>query len=211
MRKRNQGQHACSRSGSVRREGSRARITAQLVRVSDETHVWAETYDREVGEVLSLQGEVALIFAGRIGVELTGGDSYRLASAGTKSPEAYEDYLKGRFFWNKMTVEGLHKVVEHFESALRQDPGYAEAYAGLPDSYASLGLWGLPEQEALGRAKSAAEKAIALRDSLAEGHASRAFIAMSYEWDWETAEREFRRALALDPGHRWPITVTATT
>jgi TolB-like protein/DNA-binding winged helix-turn-helix (wHTH) protein/Tfp pilus assembly protein PilF len=186
--------------GSVRREGNRVRITAQLVRVSDQTHLWAETYDRDVGEVLSLQGDVALIIAGRIGIELTGEDSDRLASAGPNSPEAYEDYLKGRFFWNKMTVEGLQKAIEHFESAIRRDPEYAEAHAGLADSYASLGLWGLPGQEALGRAKNAAEAAIVIRESLAEGHASRAFIAMSYEWDWETAEREFRRALALDPG-----------
>jgi tetratricopeptide (TPR) repeat protein len=115
--------------------------------------------------------------------------------------EAYDDYLKGRFFWNKMTPDGLQTAVRYFESAVAKNPDYAAAYSGLADSYANLGLWGLPGQEALTKAKAAAEKAIAIRETLAEGHASRAFLAMSYELDWATAEREFKRALELNPSY----------
>ncbi|MGH9860979.1 MAG: tetratricopeptide repeat protein [Candidatus Acidiferrales bacterium] len=187
--------------GSVRREGNRVRITSQLVRVSDQTHLWGETYDRDGGEVLALQDEVARTIAGRIGIELTGRTGAGLSQRTSISPAAYEDYLKGRFFWNKMTMGGFRRAIQHFEAAISKDPAYAEAHAGLADSYASLGLWGLHGREALQRAKAAAEKAVTLRESLADGHASRAFIAMGYEWDWATAEREFRRALELNPGH----------
>jgi TolB-like protein/DNA-binding winged helix-turn-helix (wHTH) protein/Flp pilus assembly protein TadD len=187
--------------GSVRREGNRVRITSQLVRVSDQTHLWAETHEREVREVLALQGEVARATAGRIGIELTGERQGSPVRATSISPEAYEDYLKGRFFWNKMTLDGYQRSIQHFEAAIRRHPDYAEAHAGLADSFANLGLWGLPGREALSRAREAAEKAVFLRETLADGHASRAFIAMSYEWDGEMAEREFQRALELNPSY----------
>jgi tetratricopeptide (TPR) repeat protein len=187
--------------GSVRRDGHRLRINSRLVRVSDQTQVWAESYEREVRELMSLQGEVARAVARGIGIELTQESLGRLAASEPISPEAYEDYLKGRFFWNKMTVEGFQKAIPHFEAAIQRNPDYAAAYAGLADSYSSLGLWGLSGQEALRKARAAADKAISIRESLAEGHASRAFLAMGYESDSITAEREFKRALELDPGY----------
>ncbi len=185
--------------GSLRREGQRVRITAQLIQTRDQTHVWAENYEREVREVLALQGEVARAIAGQIGIELR--ETRAGAATGTASAEAYEDYLRGRFFWNKLTVVGYQRAIQHFEAAIRKDSNYAEAYAGLADSYANLGLWGLPGREALAKAKAAADKAVELRETLADGHASRAFIAMGYEWDWERAEREFQRALVLNPSY----------
>lgn len=185
--------------GSLRRESNRVRISAQLIQARDQTHIWAETYEREAREVLALQGQVARAIAGQIGIELR--ETRIGAPSGTASPEAYEDYLNGRFFWNKLTVDGYQRAIQHFESAIRKDPNYAEAYAGLADSYGNLGLWGLPGREALARAKAAADKAVELRETLADGHASRAFIAMGYEWDWERAEREFHRALVLNPSY----------
>ncbi|MEO8679883.1 MAG: winged helix-turn-helix domain-containing protein [Vicinamibacterales bacterium] len=187
--------------GSIRRDGDGLRISAQLIQVKDQTNVWAENYGRNVKDILAVQDEVARAIAARIGIELAGENRVGLAGTVAISPEAYEDYLKGRFFWNKLTVPGYERAIEHFDAAIRKNPDFAEAYAGLADSYASLGLWGLPGREALAKAKAAAEKAVALRETLADGHASKAFIAMSYEWDWETAEREFLRALELNPSY----------
>ena len=186
--------------GTIRRDGERLRISAQLIQVKDQTTVWAENYGRDVKDILAVQDEVALAIAARIGIELAGENRAR-AGIASISPEAYEDYLKGRFFWNKLTVPGYERAIEHFEAAIRTNPDFAEAYAGLADSYASLGLWGLPGREALAKAKAAAEKAVTLRDTLADGHASKAFIAMSYEWDWATAEQQFLRALELNPSY----------
>jgi len=186
--------------GSVRRDSDRLRVSVRLVRASDQTDVWAENYERELRDVLALQGEVARAIAGRIGIEVSREHEASL-DASLIGTEAYDDYLKGRFFWNKMTPDGLQTAVRYFESAVARNPDYAAAYSGLADSYANLGLWGLPGQEALAKAKTAADKAIAIRETLAEGHASRAFLAMSYELDWATAEREFRRALELNPSY----------
>jgi TolB-like protein/Flp pilus assembly protein TadD len=186
--------------GSVRRDSDRLRVSVRLVRASDQTDVWAENYERELRDVLALQGEVARAIAGRIGIEVSREHEGSL-DASLIGTEAYDDYLKGRFFWNKMTPDGLQTAVRYFESAVARNPDYAAAYSGLADSYANLGLWGLPGQEALAKAKTAADKAIAIRETLAEGHASRAFLAMSYELDWATAEREFRRALELNPSY----------
>jgi TolB-like protein/Flp pilus assembly protein TadD len=186
--------------GSVRRDGDRLRVSVRLVRASDQTDVWAENYERELRDVLALQGEVARAIAGRIGIEVNR-ERQDTLDASLIGTEAYDDYLKGRFFWNKRTPEGLQRAVRYFESAVARNPDYAAAYSGLADSYGNLGLWGLPGQEALTKARAAADKAIAIRETLAEGHASRAFLAMSYELDWKTAEREFQRALALNSGY----------
>jgi TolB-like protein/DNA-binding winged helix-turn-helix (wHTH) protein/Flp pilus assembly protein TadD len=186
--------------GSVKRDGDRLRVSVRLVRASDQTDVWAENYERELRDVLALQGEVARAIAARIGIEVSREHQGTL-DASLIGTEAYDDYLKGRFFWNKMTPDGLQTAVRYFESAVARNPNYAAAYSGLADSYANLGLWGLPGQEALTKAKAAADKAIAIRETLAEGHASRAFLAMSYELDWATAEREFKRALELNPSY----------
>jgi TolB-like protein/DNA-binding winged helix-turn-helix (wHTH) protein/Tfp pilus assembly protein PilF len=196
--------------GSVRQAGGRVRIAAQLVQVSDQSHVWAEEYDRELRDILSVQSEVAGAIARQIRLKLTPERDAQLRRASPVNPEAYEDYLKGRFFWNKRTAEGHQRAIELFEQAIALDPDYAPAYAGLADSYALLGSNPnslLPRQEAMARAREAALKALSFDESLADAHASLGFVKMHYDWDFKGAEKEFRRAIELDPGyataHHW--------
>jgi len=196
--------------GSVRREGSRVRISAQLIQVSDQSHRWAEDYDRQMSDILAVQSEVAGAIAQEIRLKLTPEEHSRLQNARAVNPEAYEDYLKGRYFWNKRTVEGHRKAIEFFEKAVVLDPNYAQAYAGLADASAGLGSWAntvMPRREAMSQARTAAQKALALDESLADAHASLGFVRMHYDWDFAGAEKEFQRAIALDPGyataHHW--------
>jgi TolB-like protein/Tfp pilus assembly protein PilF len=196
--------------GSVRREGSRVRVSAQLIQVRDQSHRWAEDYDRDLRDILALQSEVAGTIAQQIRLKLTPEQHARLQNARAVNAEAYEDYLKGRFFWNKRSVEGHQKAIEYFQKAVALDPNYAQAYAGLADSYALLGSWSnlvMPRREAMSQARAAAEKALALDDSLADAHASLGFVKMHYDWDFSGAEKEFQRAIALNPGyataHHW--------
>lgn len=196
--------------GSVRREGSRVRIAAQLIETGDQSHVWAEDYDRELRDILAVQSEVSAAIAQQIQVKLTPEEHARLGRASAVNPEAYESYLKGRYFWNKRTVEGHKKAIAFFENAVRLDANYAQAYSGLADAYALLGSWpnsDLPRGEAMARARDAAKKALALDESLADAHASLGFVEMHYDWDFAGAEKEFLRATALNPGyataHHW--------
>jgi TolB-like protein len=196
--------------GSVRSDGERVRITAQLIQVKDQTHLWAQNYDRDLRDILGLQREVASAIALQIKLELTSGASARLASAPPRDPQAYELYLQGRYFWNKRTESGFVKAIEYFNQALARDPNYAQAHAGLADAYALLGSLasaGISRQEAMPKAKRSALRALQLDDSLAEAHTSLAFVLAQYEWDWQGAEREFRRALELNPNyataHQW--------
>jgi TolB-like protein/DNA-binding winged helix-turn-helix (wHTH) protein/Flp pilus assembly protein TadD len=198
--------------GSVRRAGGRVRITAQLIQVSDQTHLWANSYERDLRDVLALQSEVAQAIAHRIQINLTPQQKARLSSPHSVNPDAYEAYLKGRFFWNKRyeTADGLKKSVEYFQDAAQKDSDFALAYAGLADSYSLLGsnpIDELPPREARPKAKAAAERAVELDDSLAEAHTSLASVKLSYEWDMPGAEREFKRAIELNPNyptaHQW--------
>jgi TolB-like protein/DNA-binding winged helix-turn-helix (wHTH) protein/Tfp pilus assembly protein PilF len=196
--------------GSVRREGNRVRISAQLIQVSDQTHRWAEDYDGDLGDILALQSEVAGFVAQQIRLKLTPEQHARLKHPRAMNAGAYEDYLKGRFFWNKRTVEGYRKAIEYFQKALAVDPNHATAYAGLADAYALLGSVAnsvMPRREAMSQARAAAEKALALDESLADAHASLGFVKMHYDWDFAGAEKEFQRAITLDPGyataHHW--------
>jgi TolB-like protein/DNA-binding winged helix-turn-helix (wHTH) protein/Tfp pilus assembly protein PilF len=196
--------------GSVRREGDRVRVTAQLIQARDQSHLWAEDYDRDLRDILGLQSEVAGAIAQQIRVKLTPQQHARLGHAAPVNTEAYENYLKGRFFWNKRTVEGHQKAIDFFEQALALDPNYEQAYAGLADAYALLGSWPnavLPRRDAMTRAREAAQKALAFDESLADAHASLGFVKMHYDWDFSGAEREFLRAIALNPGyataHHW--------
>ena len=196
--------------GSVRREGSRVRITAQLIETGDQSHVWAEDYDRELRDILAVQSEVTAAIAQQIQLKLTPEEHARLGRVSTVNPEAYESCLKGRFFWNKRTVEGHKKAIAFFENAVRLDANYAQAYSGLADAYALLGSWpnsDLPRGAAMARAREAAKKALALDESLADAHASLGFVEMHYDWDFAGAEKEFLRATALNPGyataHHW--------
>lgn len=188
-------------AGSVRREGTRVRISAQLIRVRDETQVWAQDYDRNARDILALQSDVSADIAEQIELKLTRREQAHLAKARSIDPQAHEDYLRGRFFWSKRTDEGLRKAIAYLEEAIRKEPSYAEAHAGLADSYTLLGLWGMPGQDAWHHAKEEAGKALELDEGLAEAHASLGYIAMAYEWDWSLAEREFRRAIELNPSY----------
>jgi TolB-like protein/Flp pilus assembly protein TadD len=196
--------------GTVLRSGDRVRITAQLIEVPDEKHLWAHSYEGDLRDALALQNSVARAIAEQIHVTLNLQEEAALAKSKTVNPEAYEAYLKGRYFWNKRTGEGLKKAAEYFGQAIKIDPGYARAYSGLADSYALMGDWEygiLSPEDAFPRAKAAVTKALALDDTLSEAHTSLAFIQDLYDWGWASAENEYKRALALNPGyataHHW--------
>jgi TolB-like protein/DNA-binding winged helix-turn-helix (wHTH) protein/Tfp pilus assembly protein PilF len=198
--------------GSVRRDSDKVRITAQLIRTKDQTHVWTHQYDREVNSLLSLQGEIAQEISDAIQVTLgerkPGEVSPPPIPHAPKSYAAYDLYLQGRYFWNKRTTQGLQQAVECFEQAIAKDPDYARAYAGLADSLALMSSYDVASPSVLiPKARAAALKALELDDKLAEAHASLALIAQNYDWDWQSAEKEYRRAIELDPnyatGHHW--------
>jgi len=195
--------------GSVQRVGERVKITAQLIEAATDRHLWAKSYERELRDILALQNEVARAVADEIKVKLTPQAQARLTSTRQVNSEAHEAYLKGRYFWNKRTKEGLMKSIEYFEQAIKKDPVYAPAYAGLADSYSMLGNQGyLPPRAAFPKAEAAAMRALEIDDSLAEAHNSLAVVRHIYEWDLlATAEREYKRGIELNPGyattHQW--------
>jgi TolB-like protein len=194
--------------GSVQRSGDRVRITAQLIDARADQHLWARSYERDLRDVLALQDEVAQAIANELKITLASQGQPRPAGARPVDPKAYEAYLKGRYHSSKRTEKEVKESIEHFHQAIEKNPNYAPAYSGMADAYALLGYRGeLPSNEALSKGKPAALKAVELDDSLAEAHASLAFIAETLEWDWPTAEREYKRALELNPGyaaaHNW--------
>jgi TolB-like protein/DNA-binding winged helix-turn-helix (wHTH) protein/Flp pilus assembly protein TadD len=186
--------------GTVLRAGDQIRITAQLVQAASDTNLWADSYERNLRDVLGLQNEVARAIAERIKVTLTPQQQARLGAARVVNPAAYEAYLKGRFYWNQWTEDAVRKGIQYFQQALQTDSNYAPAYAGLADSYNSLGDFGLsvlPTREILPEMERAARKAIELDDRLADGHASLA-MARFQAWDWSGAENEFQQAIELN-------------
>ena len=196
--------------GTVLRSGERVRITAQLIRVPVERHIWAQSFEGDLRDTLVLQKSVARSIAEQIQASLNQREQAALEHSKVVNSEAYEAYLKGRYFWNKRTRDGLTKAIEYFSSAIEKNPRYAEAYTGLGDAYALSGDWEygiLSPQDAFPKAKAAVTKALALDDNLAEAHTSLAFILDLYDWDWESAEKEYKRAIALNPGyataHHW--------
>ena len=192
--------------GTVMRSGDRIRVTAQLIHAPTDRHLWARTYDRELRDVLALQAELAGAIAQAVEVKVQPEERRRLAARGAVNPDAYDAYLKGRFFLNRRTPRDISKAVEYFQQAIARDPTHAPAHSGLSDAYRMFGLQGLPPRECMPKAEAAARKALALDDTLAEAHASLAGVLYRYQWDWEGAEREFRLSLELDPnyaeGHR---------
>jgi TolB-like protein/Flp pilus assembly protein TadD len=185
--------------GSVRRQADRVRIAAQLIQVADETHIWAEAYERNLGDILKLQSEVAQAVAREIRVKLTPREERRLASAAEVPPAAYEAYLKGRHLWNKRTEEGMRRSITQYEEAIRQNPAYAIAYAGIADSYVMLACRGMvPAKEKFRKAKAAARKALDLDSELGEAHGSLAHVRL-HDWDWEGLEKDFQKAIQLNP------------
>ena len=190
--------------GSVMRSGNRVRITAQLIHAQSDQHLWAETYERDLGDVLRLQGEVAQAIAQQVRVQLTPQQKARLNSAPRVDPAAYDAFLQGRsyFSWGASAEEGFRKAQTFFRQAIQKDPNLALAYVGLADSYVYLGSqrWVLP-QEASAHAREALNKALELDPSLGEAHSSLGWLNWRYEWNFPTAEKEFRYALELNPNY----------
>jgi serine/threonine-protein kinase len=188
--------------GSVRRDGNRIRVAAQLINVADGFHIWSEMYEREVTDVFAIQRDLALSIASALRAELTAAERERLGQPPTESAEAFALYLKGRHFWNQRTPVGFKRAVEYFDQAIAADSRYAAAHAGLAGVYSLMGLSGaLPRAEAGERVRAAALRAIELDDNLAEAHAGLGLYLHTYEWDTEGAERELRRAVELDPSY----------
>jgi TolB-like protein/DNA-binding winged helix-turn-helix (wHTH) protein len=194
--------------GSVMPVGNRVRITAQLIDGRSDRHLWSATYERDYKDVLFLQKDVAQAVAEEISTQLTPREKQRLGKAEPVDPQAYEAYVKGRYFWNQRTRESLEKAVEYFETSVKQAPGFALAYAGLADTYNLLANYGFRSpDEAFTKSKAAALKAMQLDESAAEPYASLALVSMSYDRNWQAAERELRRAIELNPSyasaHHW--------
>jgi tetratricopeptide (TPR) repeat protein len=194
--------------GSILRSGDRVRITAQLIRVPADEHLWAHSYEGDFRDTLVLQNQVAQAIADQIRVTVS--SQQHVQNPKAVNAEAYDSYLKGRFYWNKRTDEGLKEAINYFKRSISIHPSYAEAYSGLADSYALAGDWGygiLPPVEAFPLAKAAANEALALNDRLGEAHTSLAFVLDLYYWDWDAAERQYRPAIDLNPGyavaHHW--------
>ena len=185
--------------GSVLRSNDRVRINARLIRVSNDRQIWAESYERDLRDILALQSDVASAIAREIRIQVAPAESSQLASKRPVDPEAYQFYLKGRISFSRFTPESLTQAVEYFNRAIAKDPGYALAYAGLADSYIQLAGRLLPPHEAMPKARAAIERALELDGSLGEGHSSLAQVKLFYEFDWEGARAEFRRASELNP------------
>ena len=196
--------------GTVLRSGNQVRITAQLIKAADDKHLWSQSYEGDFRDALALQNQVARSIAEQIRINVSPREQTELKSVKVVNPQAYESYLKGRFFWNKRTADGLKVAAAYFNQAVEEDPKYPEAYSGLADTYALLGDWQyavMTAKEALPKAKAAAIKALELDDNLGEAHNSLAFCLDGFDWDFAAAEKEFRRAIELNPSyataHHW--------
>jgi TolB-like protein/DNA-binding winged helix-turn-helix (wHTH) protein/Flp pilus assembly protein TadD len=196
--------------GTVLRSGNRVRITAQLIDASADKHLWSQSYEGELRDTLELQSKVARAIADQIQINLNPREQAALKSAKVVNPEAYVSYLKGRYFWNKRSAESLKVALAYFNEAIDEDPAYAQAYSGLADTYALLGDWQyavMTPKEALPKAKAAAIKALELDSALGEAHNSLAFCLDGFDWAFDSAGKEFLRAIELNPGyataHHW--------
>jgi TolB-like protein/DNA-binding winged helix-turn-helix (wHTH) protein/Tfp pilus assembly protein PilF len=196
--------------GTVLRSGDQVRITAQLIEASTDKHLWSQSYEGELRDTLALQNQVARAIADQIRINLNPQEQAALKTVRVVNPQAYESYLKGRYFWNKRTADGLKVALAYFHQATDEDPNYAQAYSGLADTYALLGDWQyavMTPKEALPKAKAVATKALELDSALGEAHNSLAFCLDGFDWDFDSAGKEFRRAIELNPGyataHHW--------
>jgi eukaryotic-like serine/threonine-protein kinase len=186
--------------GRVMQHGDNLDISAELVDARDNSHIWGDQYNRKSSDIFALQGEIAKEMTTALRLRLTGEDQKRMAKSPTINPDAYEDYLKGRYWWNIRTEEGLNKSIESFQQAIEKDSSYALAYSGLADAYGGLGAFGFgAPKDTFTKAKEAALKALEIDDSLAEAHASMGYIKTFYDWDWAGGEKEFQRAIELNP------------
>ena len=200
--------------GSVLRSDDRVRIAVQLIDAATDLHLWAESYERDFADILSLQNEISRQVANEVRIILTPEEDAQLTRARRINPEAHELYLKARYHWNKRTEESVRKALSYFQRAINLDPTYAQGYAGLADAYNILGYYNaLAPAEAYPKGKAAALKALELDDSLAEPHATLGVVRRDFEWDWPGAQREFQRANELNPGYveayHWRSTLLA--
>ena len=196
--------------GTVLRSGDQVRITAQLIEASTDKHLWSQSYEGELRDTLALQNQVARAIADQIRINLNPQEQAALKTVRVVNPQAYESFLKGRYFWNKRTADGLKVALAYFNQAIDEDPNYAQAYSGLADTYALLGDWQyavMTPKEALPKAKAAATKALEMDSALGEAHNSLAFCLDGFDWDFDSAGKEFRRAIELNPSyataHHW--------
>ena len=194
--------------GSVQKAADQVRISVQLINAQTDAHLWADTYDRKLTDVFEVETDIAKTIAESLKAKLTRSERQAIAVRPTANPEAYELYLKGRFLWNKRTGADMRKAIDYFNHAIAKDPNYALAHAGLADCYDLLHEYSdLSPRESYPKAKAAAIKALELDDTLGEAHTSLAYSLLNYEWDWRSAEREYQRAIQLNPNyataHQW--------
>ena len=194
--------------GSVQKAGNEVGIIAQLINVKDESLLWSEQYNREMDDVFAIQEEINLAIVDNLKIKLLGEEEAELVMRQTQNPEAYNLFLKGLYFWNKRTEDDIRKAIDYFEQAILLDPNYGLAYARLADSYGLLPFYtSVLPKEAFEKARSAAKKALDIDATLAEAHSALGFINMYYDWDWEAAETELKRAVQTKPGyvtaHHW--------
>ena len=194
--------------GSVQKSGDAVRVNVQLINAASDSHLWADTFDRKLTDIFSVESDIATTIAETLQAKLTGAEESLIAKHPTKSTEAHELYLKGRFFWNKRTPENFEKAITYFQQAIEKDTSYALAYSGMADCYALLANYGAdPPNETMPKAKAAALKSLQIDPNLAEAHASLAQILHDYDWDYAGALREIDRAIELNPNyataHQW--------
>ncbi len=194
--------------GSVRKSGDRLRVTAQLINVEDGFHLWSEKYDRKLEDIFAIQDEISLAIVDKLKIRLFGGERRDLVKRHTADQEAHNLYLKGRYFWNRRLEGGLKTAMDHFRQAIEKDPGYALAWVGVADTYNITGFFGYaPPKETFPKGIEAAKRALEIDPTLGEAHASLAWARTFYEWDWSQAEKEFKRAIELNPNyasvHEW--------
>jgi len=192
--------------GSIQRQGDRLRVTVQLISVKDGSQLWGKTFDEKFTDIFAVQDAISEKVTEALALKLSGEEQTGLAKRYTENAEAYQLYLLGRFYWNKRSEEGIKKAIAYFDQAIEKDPNYALAYAGLSQCYIVLDAYYLlPPQEAIPKAKAAATRALEIDDTLAEAYA--ALATYYYDWDWPAAERQFKRAIELNPNyataHQW--------
>ena len=194
--------------GSIRKAGTKLRITAQLVNVEDGYHLWSEKFDREMEDIFAVQDEISKAIVDKLKVKLVAQEKVAIKKRHTDDPEAYNLYLKGLYFSYKPSLEALNRALEYFRRAIEMDPGFALAHAGMGNAYCNLGALNLaPPTEVMPKARMAIQRALELDDQLAEAHAQAANMAFYYEWDWAAADQSYQRAIAANPGyaaaHAW--------
>jgi TolB-like protein/Flp pilus assembly protein TadD len=194
--------------GSVQRTADQVRVNVQLIKADSDAHLWADTFDRKLTDIFKIESEIAKTVAGTLQAKLSGSEQHAIAARPTENTEAYQLYLKGRFFWNKRTGQNLNKAADYFKSAITADSKYALAYVGLADSYVLMPLYGAGvPRDCYPQAKAAAKKALELDDALGEAHTSLAQVLCYFDFDFSQATREFQRAIELNPNyptaHQW--------